>query len=173
MLFQHPVSNNCLVQDVIEHQHRIEYSVHGLSHWQKVERNGLYLGSQLKADLEVISLFALFHDSQRINDFEDPQHGKRGAALAEKFYRKGLLSINSAQQDLLIYACEYHTDQTHSDNITIQSCWDADRLDLTRVGVLPDPKMLNTKAAKIIAETMDYSSIESFQHQSSTIKNSS
>ena len=33
-------------------------------------------------------------------------------------------------------------------DVTIQTCWDADRLDLSRVGIRPDPKKLCTKAAK-------------------------
>ena len=31
---------------------------------------------------------------------------------------------------------------------TIQTCWDADRLDLGRVGITPDPSWLCTEAAK-------------------------
>jgi uncharacterized protein len=33
-------------------------------------------------------------------------------------------------------------------NITVQTCWDADRLDLGRVGTTPDPRYLCTAAAK-------------------------
>ena len=45
-------------------------------------------------------------------------------------------------------ACAGHThDRTHPD-ITIQTCWDADRLDLGRVGITPQPNYLCTDAAK-------------------------
>jgi uncharacterized protein len=37
--------------------------------------------------------------------------------------------------------------RTEADN-TIQTCWDADRLDLGRVGIVPDPSRLCTAAAK-------------------------
>jgi uncharacterized protein len=33
-------------------------------------------------------------------------------------------------------------------DITIQTCWDADRLDLGRVGTTPDPARLCTAAAR-------------------------
>ena len=36
----------------------------------------------------------------------------------------------------------------HSNDITIQSCWDSDRLDLWRAGIEPDPKYLYTETAK-------------------------
>jgi hypothetical protein len=33
-------------------------------------------------------------------------------------------------------------------DITVQTCWDADRLDLPRVGIQPLPQFLCTEAAK-------------------------
>ena len=141
-------------------KHTIEFSVHGLSHWQRVERNGLYLAAQENGHAEVISLFALFHDSQRLNDYEDPEHGLRGGILAAEFHPAGRLPISDEQLDSLVYACTHHTDTIYHAEPTICCCWDGDRLDLTRIGVLPDPSMLNTKCAKRIAETMDYSEVE-------------
>ena len=35
-----------------------------------------------------------------------------------------------------------------SRDVTIQACWDADRLDLGRVGERPNPTYLGTKAAR-------------------------
>ena len=41
-----------------------------------------------------------------------------------------------------------HThERTHPD-VTIQTCWDADRLDLGRVGIYPSPEYLSTEIAK-------------------------
>ena len=71
-MFQHLQIDDQLVQDVIARKHYVEYSVHGLQHWQRVERNGLYLAKKEGGDDLVVSLFALFHDSQRVNDYEDP-----------------------------------------------------------------------------------------------------
>jgi len=48
-----------------------------------------------------------------------------------------------------MYACEHHSNQTaKSDNITIQICWDSDRLDIWRLGIEPDPKYFYTGLAK-------------------------
>jgi uncharacterized protein len=62
---------------------------------------------------------------------------------------RGLLfDLQDTAFRLLHRACAGHThEQTHTD-ITIQTCWDADRLDLGRVGITPDPKYLCTEAAK-------------------------
>ncbi|MEO0415706.1 MAG: hypothetical protein AAF226_12240, partial [Verrucomicrobiota bacterium] len=59
------------------------------------------------------------------------------------------------------YACKWHTDQTHCSDITIGACWDSDRLDLGRVGLIPDSRYLNTILAKEIA---DYGSIFPWFH---------
>ena len=41
------------------------------------------------ANLAVIELFALFHDSQRHNEHTDPDHGKRGALHAVRYREMG------------------------------------------------------------------------------------
>ena len=41
-----------------------------------------------------------------------------------------------------------HTKGLLEANITVQTCWDADRLDLGRVGIVPDPARLCTAAAR-------------------------
>ena len=102
MTFIHPICSDDLIQDVISKKHHIEHGVHGLSHWQRVERNGLYLSEREGGLPQVISLFALFHDSQRVNDYEDPEHGGRGAALAEKFYQAGQLEITGDEVEMLL-----------------------------------------------------------------------
>ena len=49
---------------------------------------------------------------------------------------------------MLQRACQGHThERTHPD-VTIQTCWDADRLDLGRVGITPHPSRLCTEVAK-------------------------
>ncbi len=61
-----------------------ESEYHGEDHWRAVASQGLLiaeicdLGSKGRA---VAALFGLFHDSRRINDDHDPEHGYR-AALA-------------------------------------------------------------------------------------------
>ena len=45
-------------------------------------------------------------------------------------------------------ACKYHSDGFVKGDITVQTCWDSDRLDLGRVGIKPLADKLCTKAAK-------------------------
>lgn len=164
MIFGHQISDDALVQDVLTRKHHIGFSVHGLDHWQRVERNGLFLADHCTGASNIISLFALFHDSQRVNDFDDPEHGARGAALAAEFYRDGRLGISDSEMEILSFACTHHTDTTYHEDPTIQCCWDGDRLDLTRIGVLPDPQMLNSSMAKSIASSMDYDELNAYPH---------
>jgi hypothetical protein len=57
---------------------------HGASHWSRVRHNGLLLAEANGAQIHVVELFAFFHDARRVNEYEDPDHGKRGAELALK-----------------------------------------------------------------------------------------
>ena len=57
--------------------------IHGPDHWRRVERNGLLLATRTGADVTVVRLFALFHDSRRENDGWDKGHGARGAEYAK------------------------------------------------------------------------------------------
>jgi uncharacterized protein len=121
--------------------------LHGLEHWKQVGHNGLALAAETDgADADVVLLFALFHDSMRLNDGHDPDHGRRGSALAREL--AGSLPLEPDQLDLLAEACDGHTDGRVSHDPTIGACWDADRLDLPRVGIQPDPGLLSTVAAR-------------------------
>ena len=79
--------------------------------------------------VEVVQLFAVFHDSRRVNECTDYCHGQRGAELAAEL-RGQLFDLPDADFDLLYQACADHTDGLTEADITVQTCWDADRLDL-------------------------------------------
>ena len=120
---------------------------HGVAHWARAYENGLRLAEETGAIVEVVRLFAVLHDSRRINEGTDPDHGPRAAEFARTL-RGRLLDLTDHEFGLLHRACAGHThERTHPD-ITIQTCWDADRLDLGRVGIMPHPKYLCTEVAK-------------------------
>jgi uncharacterized protein len=121
--------------------------VHSLDHWVRVLNNGRKLAKQTGGNINVVELFAVFHDSCRVNEGRDPDHGLRGAQFASEM-RGTWFEISNGEMELLFNACEHHTDGFTEADITIQTCWDADRLDLGRVGITPDPKYLCTEAAK-------------------------
>jgi uncharacterized protein len=49
---------------------------------------------------------------------------------------------------LLCEAMEYHSEGHLGADVTVQTCWDADRLDLGRVEIQPEPRRLCTEAAR-------------------------
>jgi len=125
-------------------------SIHGPGHWKRVERNGLLIASHNGAVVEVVRLFAYFHDSRRAHDGWDDTHGRRGAEYAATLRGK-LFDLPDGQFELLQYACAWHTHGQLSDDPTIGACWDADRLDLGRVGMRPAPAYLSTAAGREVA----------------------
>jgi uncharacterized protein len=46
--------------------------------------------------------------------------------------------------ETLLDACRYHNDGLTSTDLTIGTCWDADRMDLLRVGIVPNPEKMST-----------------------------
>ena len=120
---------------------------HGISHWARVWKNGMRLAEETGAREEVVGYFALFHDARRFNERTDPEHGQRGADLAAR-WRGEFFDLSDEDFDLLYAACECHTDGWTEADITVETCWDADRLDLGRVGIEPLPRYLCTQVAK-------------------------
>ncbi len=127
---------------------------HGVAHWARVYENGLLLAEETGAIVEVVRLFAVLHDCRRINEGTDPDHGPRAAEFARTL-RGRQFDLPDHEFGLLYRACSGHThERTHID-VTVQSCWDADRLDLGRVGITPHPSRLCTEVARR-AETIKW-----------------
>ncbi|MCP4544307.1 MAG: hypothetical protein GY832_44925 [Chloroflexi bacterium] len=136
-----------LIQTILD-QYTLRWNgTHGISHWARVLENGLCLAKETGALVRVVELFAIFHDSRRTNERLDTGHGLRGAEYATKL-RGRLFDLPDEHFDLLYTACAHHTDGLTWGNVTVQTCWDSDRLDLSRAGIAPDPKLLCTGAAK-------------------------
>ncbi len=121
--------------------------IHGIKHWARVRYNGLLMARENNASLHVVELFAFFHDARRFNDHRDPEHGIRGADLAWQL-RGQLFEATDKEMALLTEACHEHSNGLIEADITIQTCYDADRLDLARVGIMPNPQYLCTSQAK-------------------------
>jgi len=122
-------------------------SHHGPLHWRRVLENGLRLAKATGADEEIVELFAIFHDSRRVNDSIDAGHGRRGAELALTMHGEHF-SLTEERLALLLEACRGHTDRGIHKNPTVGTCWDSDRLDLWRVGIYPSAKYLCTEEAR-------------------------
>jgi hypothetical protein len=120
-------------------------SLHGPSHWEQVE----YFGKALfplvsEVDRDVVLHFALLHDACRQNEDEDPKHGQRAANWLKRLN----LSLDRDQKNKLIEAVRHHNDGQITNDPTVGVCWDSDRLDLPRVGISPDVRLLSTKQAR-------------------------
>jgi len=143
----------------IREQYRCDWwGYHGVRHWARVRANTrlfmltepvmvdgratpFYPGPRQDIDPVVCDLFAVFHDACRVNEYEDPGHGARGATLAKRFHGC-YFQITDEQMDQLAYACKHHTDGLRDGSPTVQACWDADRCDLPRVGIDIDVRRL-------------------------------
>jgi len=133
---------------IVRTEFRLDWKgIHGAAHWARVMRHGLHVVKHHGGDPLVVRLFALLHDSQRVNEGRDEGHGARAAEFAVQLNRDGLLGLNSRQLDWLRQACEEHSNGKTQAAPTVQACWDADRLDLGRVGTYPNPRFLCTEAA--------------------------
>jgi uncharacterized protein len=121
--------------------------IHGVAHWARVMENGMRIARTASANVEIVQLFSVLHDSKRENEGHDPDHGQRAADFAFSLWGN-FFHLDDKDFDLLYEACAGHThERTHRD-ITVQTCFDADRLDLGRVGILPEPSRLCTEEAK-------------------------
>jgi uncharacterized protein len=121
--------------------------LHGAPHWARVRENGVRLAETTGANTKVVELFAFLHDSRRCNDDSDYEHGPRAAMFAQALAGSVFELAPSDLEDLLT-ACRGYSDGLREGSITVLTCWDADRLDLGRVGIKPHPNRLCTEAAR-------------------------
>jgi uncharacterized protein len=127
--------------------------IHGLGHWRQVERNGVMLATENglgEEGIVVVRLFAILHDSQRVNDGWDKEHGARAAAFA-RTVRGTLFEVEDRLFEKVERACAGHELGRVTEDGLIGACWDADRLDLVRLGVMVDPRLMSTVAGKRLA----------------------
>ena len=131
----------------LRREFRLEWQgIHGAAHWARVRRTGLQLARLTGANSRVVEYFAFLHDVCREDDGHDPWHGPRAARFALTI-RTRHIDLDEGEFALLIAAMEGHTSGRRHDDVTVCTCWDADRLDLARVGITPDPARLCTDAA--------------------------
>ena len=149
-------SRNNLIEHV-RSQFKIDWhGLHGANHWARVLHHGKNIGGLRKADLLVVELFGFLHDSCRLNDGRDPMHGQRAADFAHGIHGD-FYKLQPKQLDSLCYAMKHHSGGEVSTDATIQTCWDSDRLDLGRVGIIPSPQYLSDEASIFIDSAYDWS----------------
>ncbi len=130
-------------------------SFHGINHWQRVYEYAILLAKHYKIDSKLFEYFALLHDSRRLDEAEDCNHGKRAGLFIKNLIRENLIDLCKADQNRLIYACVNHTKVKNSSSkyfqdLAVQICMDADKLDIQRVGIIRDEEYFSTSYAKYL-----------------------
>ena len=137
-----------LVSEALPRAWRPNSQWHGEAHWRCVTATGLVLASSTRGvDRVVVFCFGLLHDTRRENEAVDPEHGARAASFAAELRTEGRLTLDDPRFSSLVEALRLHSNGCVSDDPTIGTCWDADRLHLPRVGIDPDPARFSTPAA--------------------------
>lgn len=124
---------------------------HGLPHWDNVYRNGILLQDE-GVNERVVQRFAYLHDFCKQDDVKDRKHGPRVAEWMVNIRDSLLKSLSDEEFHLLQEACRLHTSTENTGNPTIDACFDADRLDLGRVGITPSPNKMATVKGRLLAQ---------------------
>lgn len=153
--------------DAVRPYATMESELHGPRHWARVADFGALL-AELE-DLErhathLVAAFAWCHDLARVSDGADPDHGRRGAVLFPEVARVVFPELDGDDIALVSAAIRDHNaGETAAQALaagripvagwdrrvaeTIVGCaWDADRLDLTRLGRMPHPDRMSTES---------------------------
>ena len=130
-------------------------TTHGVEHWDRVAKFGSIL-YQKGADMDVIMAFAYLHDAERMSNGRDLYHGQRASKLIDTIRHTQLEELSDEQIAKLKRACELHTIQHRTGDLTIDICFDADRMDLPRVGITPSPQRMATKLGADLVANSQY-----------------
>ncbi|KPK51654.1 MAG: hypothetical protein AMS22_10545 [Thiotrichales bacterium SG8_50] len=139
--------------------------IHGPAHWARVHRFGQALSEHLdlsRDGTQCVAVFAWTHDLARIDDGGGNQHAHDGASLLDPAWATVFPDLSVEQVELVRTAVRYHSDGLtaeaayyhgyfdhlgHDDDEVIAiigCCWDADRLDLLRLGAQPKTRYMST-----------------------------
>ena len=81
-----PTPSDIVTQAFVEHcfeAYQMDHKgLHGFDHWVRVLHNGRLLADMENANIRVVELFCLLHDTQCRNECRDPSHGRRAARYA-------------------------------------------------------------------------------------------
>lgn len=142
--------------------------LHGITHWNRVYENCVTLANMRDIHNEIndrfFVLFALLHDHMRNGDGPCKYHATNGSNKIKSILTDINLSfMNERDVNLLKAAISMHTSAmpdkpdlfmsqlSFYEQILVEICWDADRLDIDRVYPTIDEKFLFTKEAKKLA----------------------
>lgn len=76
--------------------------------------------------------------------------------LVDVIRRSELSFLDDCQISKLKRACQLHTHVLRTGDMTVDICFDADRMDLVRVGIIPLPERMATKQGAKLVSNPDY-----------------
>jgi len=144
---------------------RFRSTLHGPAHWARVHRFALVLAAQLKLPRPqryCVEVFAWLHDLARVDDGGGRQHAIDGAEQVRTFASQVFPALSEDQVFIVKLAIRHHSDGLTADVAahqglfsncawptdlalnTVACCWDADRLDLLRLGREPLNQYMST-----------------------------
>ena len=146
------------VLEIVKKEFKLDlYGIHGINHWERVFLNTQKLSKYYNIESDVFELFSILHDSQRVDEYADLEHGKRAKKFIENLIEMGMIKLDKKDQDRLLYACENHTkpNKKHKlyGDLIVQICLDSDKMNIGRVGVVPNEKYFLTSYAKELTGT--------------------
>jgi uncharacterized protein len=124
----------------------IRESFDGINHIARVIENGIILSEINRSKLNVIIVYAFFHNIKKKSNEQDKNHAERSANFLRNYEKE--LNITEEEFDMVYEACKNHSDELFNENKNIADCWDADRLDIMRKGLYPNKEKMNSSAAK-------------------------
>jgi len=155
------IFSNIILYEIVAKQFKLNLSgEHGVRHWKRVYINALKIAKYYNIKSDVFELFALLHDSKREDENKDLKHGKRASLYAKKLIETLIISISKEDKKRLLFACSNHTKANKKaklyEDLVVQICLDADRLDIARVGIIPEEKYFSTNYARQLVRNKKY-----------------
>jgi uncharacterized protein len=89
-----------------------------------------------------------------MDDAYDGEHGPRAVEFIDRCIAEKRFELDAERLEKLRMACRLHTTERQTGDITVDTCFDADRLDLGRVGIYPMEEKMATDAGKKIARKL-------------------
>ena len=128
---------------------------HGFLHSKYVEAFGLlmveeYAKENIIVDKDVVQWFAYLHDIMN-NGINNDNHGEKAANYIDEVRNIYLQDLSESQIEKLKKACALHSTTIATGDITIDVCFDADRLDSPKFDRVTDPEKMATRIGKDLA----------------------
>ena len=108
-----------------------------------------------KKELESLREFCVSRWPEKMGATHGMEHWDRVAMFGKMLYQEG------ADKDVIacfayLHDCEMHTVVPRTGDITVNICFDSDRMDLLRVGILPVPERMATKQGAELVGNPNY-----------------